>query len=40
MDVFEKVINNLHTIVMSMSKNKEDYDFFTMLFKRDLTKFT
>ncbi|WP_188048436.1 helix-turn-helix domain-containing protein [Bacillus sp. CH30_1T] len=40
MDVFEDVINNLHTIVMSMSKNKEDYEFFTKLFKRDLSKFT
>ncbi|HHW36239.1 MAG TPA: helix-turn-helix transcriptional regulator [Bacillales bacterium] len=38
LDVFENVIKNLHTIVLSMRKNKENYDFFTTLFKRDLTE--
>lgn len=38
-DTFSHVIDNLHEMVMSMRKNKENYDFFTDLFKHDLTKF-
>jgi transcriptional regulator with XRE-family HTH domain len=40
LDKFLDVIRNLHTLVMSMSKNKEDYDLFTNLFKRDITQFS
>ncbi|MEC1155623.1 helix-turn-helix domain-containing protein [Cytobacillus horneckiae] len=38
-DTFTDVINNLHTLVMKMSKNKADYDFFTQMFKRDISDF-
>lgn len=36
-DTFESVIENLHRLVGSMGKDKENYDFFTTLFKNDLT---
>jgi transcriptional regulator with XRE-family HTH domain len=39
LDTFSDVIQNLHALAMSMSKNEEDYNLFTNLFKRDLTKF-
>lgn len=37
LDTFTEVINNFHTMIMSMSKNKEDYDLFISMFKKDLT---
>ncbi|MFC0417740.1 helix-turn-helix domain-containing protein [Cytobacillus solani] len=40
LDTFTGVINNLHTMVMTLSKSREDYVFFTNLFKRDLTEFS
>ena len=39
LDVFENVVTNLHSLVMSMRKNEEDYILFTSLFKKDLTEF-
>lgn len=38
LDVFEDVTKNFHSMVISMRKSKENYDFFTNLFKHDLTK--
>ncbi|WP_053361933.1 helix-turn-helix transcriptional regulator [Bacillus sp. FJAT-27251] len=40
LDTFTDVINNLHSAVLSMSKSREDYNFFTNLFKRDISKFS
>lgn len=34
---FSRVVDNLHNMVESMPKDKENYDFFTTLFKNDLT---
>jgi len=34
---FSRVVDNLHNMVESMPKDKENYDFFTKLFKNDLT---
>jgi transcriptional regulator with XRE-family HTH domain len=39
-DAFNNTIDNLHSLVMSMRKNYDDYHFFTKLFKRDLTEFS
>lgn len=38
LDTFDNVIKNLHELINSMIKEKENYEFFTLLFKRDLTK--
>lgn len=40
LDTFTGVINNVYNIVMSMRKSKEDYDFFTNLFKHDISNFS
>jgi transcriptional regulator with XRE-family HTH domain len=39
-DTFQTVIDNLHSIVLSISKNYEDYHFFTQLFKRNIAEFS
>jgi transcriptional regulator with XRE-family HTH domain len=39
-DTFNNTIGNLHSLVMSMRKNYEDYHFFTQLFKRDIAEFS
>jgi transcriptional regulator with XRE-family HTH domain len=39
-DTFFDVIEHFNTMVKSMKKNEEDYQFFTKLFKRDITKFS
>ena len=37
-ETFVGVIENMHSLIMSMSKNESDYKLFTSIFKSDLTK--
>ncbi len=39
-DTFSNLISNLHTLVMSMRKDKSSYDFFNILFKHDLSQYS
>lgn len=36
LDTFQHVIDNLHSLIKSISKSREDYNLFTNMFKRDL----